>query len=208
MNKFFTLLICSFFLLKTAVAQPETVDAIKSNFAKYNKAISAQNGKEAVNYVDHKTIAYYDKILNFAKTSDSAKVSQLPLLDKLTVLVLRNQLTKQEIKSFDGKTFLAYSFDNRMNKSTGFDLGEITIKANNAKAQITIGDKSSTEYIEFNQEDGLWKIDLTSVFPLTEKYMKDMIQKNFEGDENKFCLSVANGAAGKEAKKNIWTPIE
>lgn len=207
MTKLFTLFFCCFFLIKTASAQSENANAIKSSFAKYNEAISAQNGNEAAKYLDNNTVAYYDKMISFIKTADSAKVAQLPLLDKLTVLTLRNKLTKDEIKSFDGKSLLAYSFTSGMSKASGFDLGEITINANQAKAQILVANKNSNEYVQFNREDGLWKIDLTSLFPLTEKSIKGMIQNNFAGDENKFCLMVANGMGGTDANKNLWKPI-
>lgn len=206
MYKFIMLLFCLFCFVGTIRAQSDNETAIRNTFRDFNEKIEAQKGQEAVQYLDSKTIAYYDKILENARTADSNKVSQLPLMNKMLVLALRNNLSRQEIDSFTGKSFFAYSIDHKTT-NYGKELGEIEIDGNQAKAKLPQM-KTSDGFIVLNKEDGIWKVDLTSFFSMFEQFMNEKIKNDFAGDENQFCLTFASIGAKKPAGKEIWQPIE
>jgi hypothetical protein len=182
---------------------------VKKSFDNYKSAILNDKGEEAVNYVDSKTIKYYSDILELVKTADSAKVETLSILDKLMVFTIRHKTSKNDILSFDGKSLLVYAIKSGMdgkNSVANNSIGEVIIESDFAKGQIIVNGQKAPFYFHFYKEEGQWKIDLTSLFPVSAMAFKKMADESGE-NQNDYLFSLLEMITGKKPGTEIWQPI-
>lgn len=205
------LILVFFFALSAALHANARQDTamIKACFAGYKNAILADKGQEAVSFVDSRTVRYYADILQKTKTLDSAGIDKLPIMDKLTILMLRHRATKEEIMQLDGRSLLVYAIERGMvgkNSVQQLSIGEVLIKGDAAEGQVMVGAAPTSLAYNFYKENGAWKMDITSVLPEGNAAMKKII-KDSETPENEFLILLIENATGREPVKNIWKPI-
>ena len=212
MKSIFTFIVIFILTLisKISSGQNLEVESIKKSFDNYKYAILNDKGKEAVKYVDSKTIKYYSEILELIKSADSTKLESLSITDKLMVLIIRHRTTKKEILSFDGKMLLIYSIDKGMVGKQGAannTIGEVTIEDNFAKGQLVVRGEVTPVYYHFNKESEQWGIDLTALFELSDMVFKSFI-KDSQLSDNDFIFSILERMTGKRPGQEIWNKVE
>ena len=196
------------FLLFTGItfAQNNEDKAVRNSFDNYKNAILNDNGAEAVKHVSERTIRYYDAILDHVKNSDSAKVDSLSILDKLMVFSLRHRSTRNEILTFNGRSLFVYAIKSGMvgkNSVANLTIGEVTIDNNTAKGQIESHGNKSPMSFDFYKEGEGWKVDLTSIFPMSVSAFQKMAENAGE-TENQFLFSLLERVTGKKPGPEIW----
>ena len=78
--------------------QEQTVpELVKASYEGYRQAVLEDNGALASTYVSRITIAYYDSAISLARTADSLRVDSLPLIEKMTVLLIRGKMSTEMI---------------------------------------------------------------------------------------------------------------
>jgi len=208
MTKSFCFLVFLFFVSNFSFGQILPEDQIREVYKNYSGAISVCDGKEAIKYLDSRSANYYNRILKFVKTADSVTISTMSLVDKSTVLLFRNMLTKEELKSFEGLSLMAYLIDRKLG-GRALLLSDLVVNGDSATGHIIgSGGQTTPQYPLFYKENDEWKIDITALFPISEPYMKKMVDKNFSGNENAFCLMVAGASNRKIPGREIWQPME
>lgn len=179
-------------------------------FEEYKSAILKEKGNEAVGKVSKSTIAYYEKSRVEALEADSATVANLTVIDKIMVLTLRSKMSANELSAMNGRTLFEYSVDQGMvgkNSVANGSIGEIKMKGENAEGYIAINGEVSPIFFLFSQENGEWKIDLTSVFDVSNEGMKQMIDATGYA-ENDYVIMVLQMATGAELSSSIWQPLK
>lgn len=80
-------------------------------------------------------------------------------------------------------------------------------------AQVPFGDGQFAHHGEpasfsfrFFQEDGDWKIDLTSIFPLSNTAFQNMVAESGE-QEDAYLLSLLTMLIGQEPGPEVWQPV-
>jgi hypothetical protein len=205
------LILVQFFALYavlSANAQHDTT-LIKACFAGYKNAILSDKGSEAVGFVDSRTVKYYADILQKTKTLDSIGVDKLPIMDKLTILMLRYRATKEEIMKLDGKSLLEFAIGRGMvGKSSvqQISLGEVKITGDSASAQVMVGENATPLSYKFYKEESAWKMDITCVLPEGNKALKQVIKDSGQ-PENEFLEMVIGNVTGAEPLNDIWKPM-
>ncbi len=182
---------------------------VKACFNGYKNAILTDKGPEAVSFVDSRTLKYYNDILQKTKTLDSIGVDKLPIMDKLTLLMLRHRATKDEIMQLDGRSLLVFAIERGMvgkNSVQQLSIGEVLIRDNAAEGQVLVGTSPTSLAFNFYKENGTWKLDITSVLTEGNTAMKKII-KDSEKPENEFLLMLIENATDKEPSKDIWKPL-
>ena len=182
---------------------------VKKSFDNYKSAILNDKGEEAVKYVDSRTIKYYSEILELVKTADSSKIETLSILDKLMVFSIRHRTDKNDILSFDGETLLVYAIKSGMVGKNGVvnnSIGEVIIESEFAKGQFITNGQKTPFYFHFYKEEGQWKIDLTSLFPVSTMAFKKMVDESGE-DQNDYLFSLLEIITGRKPGPEIWQPI-
>ncbi|MEL6355630.1 MAG: hypothetical protein AAFQ37_01735, partial [Bacteroidota bacterium] len=161
---------------------------IEQTFNDYKNAILNDEGEEAANYVDSRTMAYYVDILEKTRTADSIAVESLGIMDKMMVFFVRHRTEEDLLKKFDGRQLFVHAVEEGMvgkESVVNNDIGKITIDGDFAKAQVLSQGRRMPMWYHFHKEDGQWKLDLTSLFPAAE-YSFHQSLKNMEQDENEF----------------------
>ena len=191
------------------VAQKKDAKLIVTAFENYKNAILNDNAEDAIKYVDSRTIAYYGKALELVKTADSAKVNSLNILDKFIVLAIRHRTEKEKILSFDARGLFMYAVKSGMvgkNTVTDQSLGEIEVDGNFAKAKLVMNGEAAPFYFHFYKEEGQWKMDLTSLFPVSIEAF-DHLVKGSGKSENQFIFSLLEMLTGEKPGPDIWQPL-
>ncbi len=209
MNKLvFSLLILSHSIVSIAQSQSEE-EKVKQTFNSYKKAILSDKGNEAVNYIDSKTLNYYNSTLTKVKNADSLALINMNRLDRFTVLAFRYKASKEEILGFNARSLLVYAINSGMvgkNSVTNNTIGPVNINGNTATGQLMVNDNATPFQLRFNKESGQWKVDITSAFPIAEAAFENMM-KNSTMDENMFLMMILSMMSGDKPKNNIWNAV-
>jgi hypothetical protein len=182
---------------------------VQQSFENYKSAILNDRGEDAVKYVDSRTIKYYGDILEIVITADSSKVETLPFLDKLMVFSIRHRMLKEDILSFDGKSLLVYAIKSGMvgkNNVINNSIGDVIINNDFAKGQFIVSGQKTPFYFNFYKEEGQWKTDLTSLFPVTNLAFNKMVDESGE-NQNDYLFSLLETVTGRKPGAEIWQPI-
>jgi hypothetical protein len=188
----------------------QSEDSVRAAFDNYKAAILNDKGEEAMKYVDSRTIAYYDNLIELVRTADSTELESLSMLDKFMVLVVRYRTTKEDILAFDGNDLLVYAINSGMvGKSSvaNNSIGEVTIVDEFASGNFINNGNVSPFDFHFYYENGGWRVDLTSIFVVSETAFKQVIAQSGM-PENEFLISTLQATGEKKSDGNIWEPVK
>lgn len=192
----------------TLVSSAQDSSAVRSVFSKYLDALTVRNGDVALSCVDDHTVAYYTHILQLANTADSLTLSKEPFLDRLIVLTIRTKVTATELKRMDGKLLFKFAVNYGLvgNPTREDRIGNVEFSsATEAKGQfITAGGKGDL-YYSFRFENGAWKVDLSSLFPQTNKVLVDFAKSN-SVTEYELLKELYKSSTMKELTTAVWLP--
>jgi hypothetical protein len=185
-------------------------DLIKESFNSYKKAIINDDGKEAVKYVDSRTIKYYDKILELTKNADSVQIEKSTIMEKFFVLAIRHTTPKDSIFKFTGQTLYSYAIEKGMTGKEGaiqLYIDRIDVEDNFAIVEVKSKNAKSDPAIKINyyKENETWKADWTSFFILGNIAFKNLI-KSSRLEENEFIIHTLNEVYG-EQNIDVWKPL-
>lgn len=182
---------------------------IKQSFANYKSGILNDKGAEAVEHVDSRTIRYYQDILESTKTADSTEVNDMSIMDKLMVFSIRHRTSREDILKFDGKQLLVYAIQEGMvgkNSVANNAIGDVELDDSFAKGQLVANGTPAPMYFHFYKEQGDWKIDLTSIFPIANQAFQKMADESGQA-ENDFLFMLLEMITGNKPTQTIWEPI-
>lgn len=193
-----------------ATAQKKDIKAIQASFEKYKAAVLNDRGEEAFKYVDSRSLAYYSSLIEVIKNADSTKLEQLPLIDKMTVLMIRHRAPAEDLLTYDGKALFVYAIGEGMvskNSVATSSLDNIEVVGEFAKAQFVSDGEPSPYYFHYYKEDGKWKLDLTSLLKIGALAMDHLVAQS-EMEENDFLLYIIGLVEGTEPSPDIWLPLQ
>jgi hypothetical protein len=209
MKKILTLFALTFFTAGYVHAQGNDENLVRKAFENYKSAILNENGEEAFKYINSGTANYYTYIIDLIKTADSTKIDSLSLLDKITVFSVRHRASKEEIIGMDGKSVFVYAIENGMigkNSVENNKIGGIAINNEFATGQLIVNGQKTPFNFHFYKEMNEWKVDLTSIFPVTEKAFKQVVAASGE-KENDYIFNLLDLLTGKKPGSEIWRTV-
>lgn len=184
-------------------------DLVKESFGNYKSAILNDQGEIAAEFVDSRTIKYYQEMLDYTISADSVAVNKLNIMDKLLVFSIRHRTTKDKILGFDGKKLLIYAIEEGMvgkNSVSNTEIGEVVVDDNFAKGQLVSKGTPFPVYFHFYKEEQSWKIDLTSIFPMAIPAFQQMAQESGQ-EENEYLFSLLGMLTGEQPTNKIWDTL-
>lgn len=192
------------------IAKNDDQKLVQKAFELYKAALHDENGEEAIKYLDKTTLDYYTTILELSKNADSLTVEKQTILDKLMIFSVRHRVPKEELLKFDGRSFLVYSIKTGMiGKSSiaNASIGKVQVKKGiTAEGQFLVyGEKTPFKFL-FNKEDGVWKIDITSLFPVSNKQFQKMADESGKG-LNEYLFSLLEMLTNKKPDNGIWEKV-
>lgn len=196
---------------KTPTPEWSRTEADKANiwacFEAYKNSILNDRGEAATKYVSSRTIQFYDSMATLARTADSLQVDSLSIIDKLTVLMLRARTPNELLFSYEGREVVVFAINSGMvgkDDVRNNELGKIYLDGTFARASMMVNGVESPISMHFHVEEGAWKMDLTSLFPITNTALEEVIEDS-EMTENEFLeFVIAYGLQGKDPFHEIW----
>ncbi|KOH45033.1 hypothetical protein [Sunxiuqinia dokdonensis] len=204
------ILTTTYFLILTVsiYAQANDEELIRTCFDRYRHFLLAENGEEAIKFVDSHSIDYYGDLQELAKNADSLTIESLPIFDRVMVLTVRVMVPKEDILEFDGQSLLTYAINNGMigkQNQGSLMIGQVNVDQNSAQGKLLLDQIESPYSVHFNKENGEWKYDLTSLFPLADSYIRKMTD---EFGEKWMINAIVSAMAKENNKNNLWNPIK
>jgi len=190
-------------------------ELMHESFDNYKAAILNNDEKEALKYVHSNTAGYFSYIIREIKYADSSEVNSYPPKDKFTILLIRHLCTKDEILKFNRNTLMAFIIDKwSIGKKDieSLTLGKINIDKDAdedidiATGRILSYNLKTHYYLDFYNEENLWKIDISPSYASITRGLRKMI--NDSGmEENECILQAIKEFSGKDPKNEIWNNV-
>lgn len=202
------LFVLAFALPLPATAQEEAA-AVRDSFLDYKASILAGDGAAAAALVTQRTHALYRGFADGALTLDKPGLDGLPVMDRMSVLQLRHQMTRQQLESMSGSEIVAYAVDHGWIGKDGaarLQVGHFTVDGSSATAPILGGDgKETLLRMRFTREEGIWRLDLVELMALTRVAVVQAIRQTGM-TEDEFILFALEAASGRKPGPEIWNP--
>ena len=204
-----------FILISCGGETPEPVqkpdgELVKETFAAYKQATLAKDAQGVVNVADRNTFDYYDQVFFFAMEADSAQVRAFELFDQLMVLGIRQSIPKDEIESMNARELFKYAIEVGMigeGEVETLDIGDVEVIGQSARGRLIVEGAAQRLFFNFNKEDGVWKMDLTSLFPVARIGVANRLQRS-EQTEDEFINATIEQQTGQKPGPDIWKPMK
>ena len=203
------LLLLGVLLAINAHAQKNEEKEVYECFKRYKSLILQSKGEEAFELIDSNTYRYFDNTLKASIYADKKEVEALPLIDRLSVLLVRHRIPADELLTMTGREYFIQSVKQGMfgkNSLAAIELGKTEVNGDSARAQIIRDLEDTDMWFRFFKENGDWKLDLTSIFaPTTLHLMTGLAKQGMS--ENEFIFAILE-STGKPVTEEIWFPLK
>jgi hypothetical protein len=204
-------------LLLTVVIPPAAADepaAVAQSFAAYKQALIAGDGARASELTASDTHAYLKQTLERALTMEAKDLQALPLLDQISVLMLRHNMKPQELRAMTESDPVAFAVNARafdMNEVEKLEAAEFTVNGGHAQAPLSnLKGSPIPVNVHFKEEEGTWRFDLlSSIAPFRAVFdsQAGLLAKLNSGDGgNAVVPLIIHIVTGRAPDASIWDP--
>jgi len=195
---------------------PTDEEQIKKIFQSFRSALTNGKGENAADLVSADTIERYQKQHDVAVSGDEATVKRLPIIDRMSVLLLRHQvftekLPAENLKVMDGRAVFAYSVNEGwIGKDSVMRAGleQVVVSGDGkASAHLTMGGKLTPEEFHFLQENGSWRVNLVPTLEQAEKDCQGLAQSQGKSEDD-YLFEAIKSLSGRDVDESIWKPLE
>lgn len=169
-----------------------------------------EDGERAVPFLDRSTIDYYQRLRDHAMRTSRDELQQLRTIDLMTVLLVRHEMTREEVEAMDGRALIVHGVDRGWIGREGvinLSVGEVTVSGDAATAKILVRGKPTPLRYQFRKEDGSWRLDLHAYMPVAETAFQSLIEESGE-ESDAFVLRLIAITSGRKADDDIWQPLD
>ena len=196
---------------------PSDRQSIQRCFVAYKQALLDKQGGLAVEQVSTTTLAHYGKMRDLALRGDGATVRSLSLVDQYLILVLRQRVGLKALLPMSDKDVISLAIREGWIGESGLketNIGAVTVKGDRAEAVLVVRGKAydtpDVPRFVFLKEQKAWKIDITALFPVAEKFFQDWyagdkVSKNISTDT--FLINILTLMSDKPISPEIWNPL-
>ncbi|HEU0298480.1 MAG TPA: hypothetical protein VFR37_03480 [Longimicrobium sp.] len=180
-------------------------DSVRMVIYEYHLAIYERDGAAAVQRVTRASRGYYARMRDLAVTAPEAQVRAAPLMDRITILMLRHRVSPDELRALQGDAVFAYTVDHAwVNADTFRERPQPTdadVFGAGDRAVMLRPDVNTA----FVREDGVWRLDL---MPVLERASAEFAPDPDSGmTEDELVMMVLQFSDGREPSPDIWQPL-
>lgn len=196
-----------------ALADPA---AVEQSFAAYKQALIDGDGAAASRLTASDTHAFLKQTLERALTLKEPEVRALPLLDQISVLMLRHNMKAEQLRAMKNGDPVAYAVEQKafdMNEVAKLETAEFTVTGSQAQAPLSnLKGSPIPVNVYFKEEAGTWRFDLlSSIAPFRAVFdaqagLFDAL-KTSDGNSGAVPL-ILHLITGRAPDANIWNPPE
>lgn len=196
-----------------ALAQSDPA-AVEQSFAAYKQALIDGDGAKASALTSADTHAYLKQTLERALTMESSELQGLPLLDQISVLMLRHNMNPAQLREMKDGDPVAYAVNHKsfdMNEVEKLEAEGFTVTGSQASAPISNLQGSPIPVnVYFKEEAGTWRFDLlSSIAPFRAVFetQAGFLSKLNSADGNNAVVPlIIHLITGRAPAANIWNP--
>ena len=187
---------------------------VRRSFDAYKQALIAGDGSKASRLTASDTHAFLAEIVDRARTMPEQQLRALPLLDQVSVLLLRHNMAPEEIRAMARSDAVTYAVNQR-----AFDMKEVAkleaepFMVNGGQAQAEVSNLKGSPIpvsVHFKDEAGVWRFDLMSSIAPFRAFFESQagLFKNLKmGDGNSGVVPlIIHLLTGRAPAANIWNP--
>jgi len=156
----------TFLLLPLPAAAQDEAAAVTQSFEAYKQALIDGDGAAASALTASDTHAFLDQTLDRALTMEEPQLRALPLLDQISVLMLRHNMPPAQLREMKDGDPVAYAVEKRafdMNEVQKLEAAEFTVTGTQAQAPLSnLKGSPIPVNVHFKEEQGTWRFDLLS----------------------------------------------
>ena len=183
--------------------------SVRACFEQYKNAAVAGDGEAAASCVDSATLSHYADMSAHAISSKREQLLLLPLVDQLTILVIRTKLDAESLVAMNGRELFVKAVSagwTGKNSIQALDLGNIAVDGNHAEAEALSQGRLLPVMQEFVREDGVWKYRLLATFPAVDTALRQLAAANGISNEE-LVLAMIESNLGAPPSAAIWDPL-
>lgn len=190
---------------KYAQDKEEIRTAIDTN----HRAIASRDAAGFIASVSQNTMEQLDRNLAAARSASRNEVWGMRPVDKALVVMLRNRCTKEQLRKFDSRAFIAWSMEEGWWDEQGDrdeTIGSIKVVAGRtATVKMNMDGRSEAREVGLVKEDSGWKVDLADGSRQFDRRFRELTD-TLRLDENKTILRIEAMRSGREPSHEIWDP--
>ena len=197
----------------TALAGPAEVEA---SFEAYKRALIEGDGEAASRLTASDTHAFLDETLDRALTMEEPELRALPLLDQISVLMLRHNMKPEQLRQMKDGDPVASAVSQRAfdpSEVQKLEIADFTVTGRQAQAPLSnLKGSPIPVNVHFKEEQGTWRFDLlSSIAPFRAVFdaqagLFDAL-KTSDGISGAVPL-ILHLITGRAPDANIWNPPE
>lgn len=203
------LFVLFFVLLAQPLAAVASPEAVEDSFLEYQSAILASDGERAASAVTQGSRDHYRAYADQALTLDRPGLEKLHIADRVTVMLLRHSLKRDQLESMTGGEIIAYAVDQGWidkESSARIRLGGYTVNGDFATASLLGNDGTASPFkLEFQKEEGHWRLNLAEMLVLARFGIDYAVQQSGMTEEA-FLLFLLEYSSGRKPGPDIWSP--
>ena len=195
----------------TNCSSKSDAELITEVFQNYTTAIKTNKGMLAAEYLDQKTLDWFDKLLDMSLNARKSALQKSNILSKVTVLSIRQEHSKKEIKAMNNKAVFAFALDKDLyhqDSTKQFTIANLKIENSRAVAAVRMNGKEVPgKYIKFLKDHDGWKLNFAAMINILNDQATGRLVENIP-NENKKAINIVRKNSKKSIKRNIWTPAK
>lgn len=211
--------LCSLFvafalLLPLPAAAQDGAAAVERSFEAYKQALAEGNGAAASRLTASDTHTFLKQTLDRALTMPAADLQALPLLDQISVLMLRHNMKPEQLREMKDEDPVAYAVNQRafdMNEVQKLEAAEFTVTGSQAQAPLSnLKGSPIPVNVHFKEEAGTWRFDLlSSIAPYRAFFDSQagfLAKLNGQNGNNAVVPLLIHLITGRAPDADIWNP--
>ena len=201
-------------LLAAPAAAQDGPAAVEQSFAAYKQALIDGDGAKASKLTSADTHAYLKQTLDRALTMPAGDLQALPLLDQISVLMLRHNMKAEQLREMKDGDPVAYAVNKQafdMNEVEKLEAESFTVAGTQAQAPLSnLTGSPIPVNVHFKEEAGTWRFDLlSSIAPFRAVFESQagfLSQLNGSDGNNAVVPLIIHLITGRAPDANIWNP--
>jgi len=180
---------------------------VRETFAQYDVATNARDSNSAMAVMDPKNFERLDGLLAMARSAPRERIVLLDPFDKFEVTTMRNRLSTDQLKAFDGRAYVRHAISQGWWADEPDDpkltLGKVNYNAPRATAPLLEDGQKTSWRMVFVRVDGQWLIDLDG---LNKWYSEEILKlgRMMNKSEDAVILWLESADSGKTVTSEIW----
>jgi hypothetical protein len=189
-------------------------DEIKECFYAYKDAVANGYVAEAAELGDSATTRYYANILSLVFEASESETRALDPMDRIMVLMLRQQVFDENLRSMDSRGLIAFLVGNGVignsiiSSVISNEIGKVVISGNHATGVYVANQQATTQEWRFTKEQGRWKIDITSIKPAVNMAFRELAKQSGSTEDEFIKTLLMPSTTGQVPGEDIWLPLE